>query len=129
MIHEAEESIYIQSPYFVPDESVREALIMASLSGIDVRIMIPDKPDHPFVHWVSLSYLCELLPAGVRGYLYGSGFIHAKTVVVDGRIASIGSANRDVVVRAELRRTPCFTPMRWPVCRRPVLDDLSYAVN
>ena len=96
MIHEAEESIYIQSPYFVPDESVREALIMASLSGIDVRIMIPDKPDHPFVHWVSLSYLCELLPAGVRGYLYGSGFIHAKTVVVDGRIASIGSANWDV---------------------------------
>jgi cardiolipin synthase len=58
--------------------------------------MIPDKPDHPFVHWVSLSYLCELLPAGVRGYLYGSGFIHAKTVVVDGRIASIGSANWDV---------------------------------
>ncbi len=96
MIHEAEESVYIQSPYFVPDESVRDALIMAALSGVDVRIMIPDKPDHPFVHWVSLSYLCELLPSGVKGYMYGSGFIHAKTAVVDGRIVSIGSANWDV---------------------------------
>lgn len=96
MIHEAEESVYIQSPYFVPDESVRDALTMAALAGIDVRIMIPDKPDHPFVHWVSLSYLCELLPSGVKGYMYGSGFIHAKTAVVDGRIVSIGSANWDV---------------------------------
>ena len=96
MIHEAEESVYIQSPYFVPDESVRDALNMAALSGIDVRIMIPDKPDHPFVHWVSLSYLCELLPSGVRGYMYGSGFIHAKTVVVDGQMTSIGSANWDI---------------------------------
>ena len=96
MIHEAEESVYIQSPYFVPDDSVMDALNMAALSGIDVRIMIPDKPDHPFVHWVSLSYLGELLPSGVRGYMYGSGFIHAKTVVVDGRITSIGSANWDI---------------------------------
>ena len=96
MIHEAEESIYIQSPYFVPDGSVRDALTMAALSGVDVRIMIPDKPDHPFVHWVSLSYLCELLPAGIKGYMYGDGFIHAKTAVVDGQIASIGSANWDV---------------------------------
>ena len=69
---------------------------MAALSGIDVRIMIPDKPDHPFVHWVSYSYLSELLESGVRGYMYGSGFIHAKTIVVDGRITSIGSANWDI---------------------------------
>jgi len=96
MIHEAEDSIYIQSPYFVPDESIIDALIMASLSGVDVRIMIPDKPDHPFVHWVSYSYLGELLPSGVRGFLYRGGFIHAKTVVVDGKITSIGSANWDI---------------------------------
>lgn len=96
MIHEAKDSIYIQSPYFVPDESVRDALSMAALSGIDVRIMISDKPDHPFVHWVSYSYLSELLESGVRGYMYGSGFIHAKTIVVDGRITSIGSANWDI---------------------------------
>ena len=77
MIHEAEESIYIQSPYFVPDESVREALIMASLSGIDVRIMIPDKPDHLRALGVAVIPL-RAAARGRRGYLYGSGFIHAR---------------------------------------------------
>jgi cardiolipin synthase len=76
--------VYIQSPYFVPDESVIDALRIAALSGIDVRIMIPNRPDHPFVYWASYSCIGELLDAGVKAYTFEDGFIHAKTVVVDG---------------------------------------------
>jgi cardiolipin synthase A/B len=96
MIYGAEESIYIQSPYFIPDMSTFDALRVASLSGVDVRLIIPNKPDHPFVHWASRSYAGELMDAGVRTYIYENGFIHSKMVVVDGSVATIGSANWDI---------------------------------
>jgi cardiolipin synthase len=96
MINSAKETIYIQTPYFVPDESVLDALRIAALSGVDVRIMIPNKPDHPFVYWASSSYIGELLTAGVKTYTYEPGFLHAKTIVIDGKIASVGTANIDV---------------------------------
>ncbi|AFH60082.1 cardiolipin synthase [Paenibacillus caseinilyticus] len=96
MISSASESIYIQTPYFVPDASILDALRIASLSGVKVNIMIPDKPDHPFVYWASLSHIGELLKTGATVYLYGNGFIHAKTLVVDGQAASVGTANIDV---------------------------------
>jgi Phosphatidylserine/phosphatidylglycerophosphate/cardiolipin synthases and related enzymes len=92
----AQQTIYIQSPYFIPDESVLDALRIAALSGVDVRIIIPVKPDHPFVYWSSYSYIGDLLEAGVRAYTYDHGFIHAKTIVVDGLAGSVGSANWDV---------------------------------
>ncbi|MDD1716899.1 MAG: cardiolipin synthase [Methanoregulaceae archaeon] len=96
LISLARESIYLQSPYFVPDESVSDALRIAALSGIDVRVMVPARPDHPFVKWTNCSYIGELLEAGVRTYRYEKGFIHSKTVVVDGIAASVGTANWDV---------------------------------
>ncbi|MCT2538229.1 cardiolipin synthase [Aquibacillus koreensis] len=96
MIMEAEEYVYIQTPYFIPDESLADALKIASLSGVDVRIMIPNKPDHPFVYWATYSYIGELLKAGASAYIYQNGFLHAKTIVVDGKIASVGTANIDV---------------------------------
>jgi len=92
----ATESVYIQTPYFIPDESILDALRMAALSGIDVRIMMPAKPDHWFVYWAGYSYAEQLIDAGVRVYTYDSGFIHAKTIVVDETAASVGSANWDV---------------------------------
>lgn len=95
LIMTATESVYIQTPYFIPDDSLMDALRIASLSGVDVRIMVPCKPDHPFVYWATLSFIGDLLDAGIRGYKYDNGFIHAKTIVVDGIAASVGSANFD----------------------------------
>lgn len=96
MILSAKEYVYIQTPYFIPDESLRDALRIAALSGVDVKIMIPNKPDHPFVYWATLSYVGDLLNAGAEVYIYQNGFLHAKTIVVDGKIASVGTANIDV---------------------------------
>lgn len=96
MINEAKESIYLQTPYFIPDDSLLEALKVAALSGIDIRIMIPNKPDHPFVFWASLSYMNELLQAGARCFTYEKGFLHAKTIVIDEKICSVGTANFDI---------------------------------
>ncbi|GIP63749.1 major cardiolipin synthase ClsA [Virgibacillus pantothenticus] len=96
MIMTAKEYVYIQTPYFIPDESLRDALRIASLSGVNVRIMIPNKPDHPFVYWATLSYIGDLLEAGAEVFIYQNGFLHAKTIVVDGKIASVGTANIDV---------------------------------
>jgi len=96
MMTEANQSIYIQTPYFVPDESMFVALRMAALAGLDVRIMIPAHPDHPFVYWAALSYLGDLLESGVRCYEYQNGFIHSKTIMIDSKVCSVGTANMDV---------------------------------
>ncbi len=96
MINLAEESIQIQTPYFIPDESIMEALKIAISSGVEVSLMIPNKPDHPFVYWATYSYAGELLRAGGRVYTYEQGFLHAKAIVVDEKIASVGTANFDM---------------------------------
>jgi len=96
MMSEANKSIYIQTPYFVPDESMFVALRMAALAGLDVRIMIPANPDHPFVYWAALSYLGDLLESGVRCYEYENGFLHNKVIMIDSKVCSVGTANMDV---------------------------------
>jgi len=96
MILSAKEYVYVQTPYFIPDDSLLDALRIAVLSGVDVRIMIPNKPDHPFVYWATFSNIGDMLNAGARIYIYQKGFLHAKTIVVDGNIASVGTANIDV---------------------------------
>ncbi|MFC3418415.1 cardiolipin synthase [Salinicoccus hispanicus] len=95
-IQEAKEYIYIQSPYFVPSSGMLASLRVAALSGIDVRIMIPNKPDHPFVYPVTFSFSAEMMKAGARIYIYDNGFLHAKTMVIDDNVSSIGTANVDV---------------------------------
>ncbi len=96
MINEADHSIYIQTPYFVPDDNILESLRIAALAGKDVRIMIPGKPDHPFVYGAAMSYLGELLQAGVKCYQYERGFVHSKLVIIDSIISTVGTANMDV---------------------------------
>jgi cardiolipin synthase A/B len=95
MITSATKNIFIQTPYFVPDQSILESLKMASQSGVDVRIMIPCMPDHMFVYWATYSFIGEMLKDGVRVYIYENGFLHAKTIAVDGEVCSVGSANFD----------------------------------
>lgn len=96
MISMAKESVYIQSPYFIPDEALMETIKIASLSGIDVKLMIPNKPDHPFIYRATLSYAEDMINSGVEVYIYDGGFIHAKTIVIDGEILSVGTANFDI---------------------------------
>ncbi len=96
LIHKARKSIYIQTPYFIPDESVLSALEIAVRSGIDVNIMIPCKPDHPFVYWATYSYVGDLVMAGAKCYTYDNGFLHSKGIVVDEKVLCYGTANMDI---------------------------------
>ncbi|MFD2117518.1 cardiolipin synthase [Paenibacillus yanchengensis] len=96
LIYSARETIAFQTPYFIPDESFMTALRIAAKCGVDVKIMLPNKPDHFFVYWASNSYLGALLDVGIKVYLYENGFLHAKTLVVDGKVASVGTANLDI---------------------------------
>ena len=96
LIEDSKESIFIQTPYFVPDETILEALKVAALSGIDVRIIFPCKPDHPFVYWATYSYIGDMIRAGAKCYTYDNGFIHTKGLISDGKVMSYGTANMDV---------------------------------
>ena len=96
MIASARRSINIQTPYFIPDKSIMDLLRIAALSGVEVRIMVPRRKDQVLVHWASASYLGELLYDGVKVYYYEDGFLHSKTITVDGKMVSIGSANWDI---------------------------------
>ncbi len=96
MISSAQKYIYIQTPYMVLDESILMALKTASLSGIDIKIMLPEKPDHRLVYYGSRSYYSELISCGVKIYEYTKGFIHSKMILVDDQIVSIGTANMDL---------------------------------
>ena len=96
LIHKAKKSIYIQTPYFIPDESIYNALMIAARSGVDVNIMIPCKPDHPFVYWATYSYVGEMILEGAKCYTYNNGFLHSKGIVVDEMVLSYGTANMDI---------------------------------
>ncbi|MGB2992773.1 MAG: cardiolipin synthase [Paenisporosarcina sp.] len=96
LITMAKKYIYIQTPYFIPDASFMDSLRIACLSGIDVRIMIPNKPDHMFVYWATYSYVGNLIKAGARVYIYDNGFLHTKMIVVDDEASTVGTANIDV---------------------------------
>lgn len=96
LIHKAEKSIYIQTPYFIPDEAILNALMIAVKSGVEVNIMIPCMPDHPFVYWATYSYVGDMVMAGANCYTYDDGFLHSKGIVVDGKVFCYGTANMDI---------------------------------
>lgn len=96
LISSAEKNIYIHSPYFIPDSSIVMALKTAALSGIDVRIILTGHLDKRVPYWAALTYLKDLLNAGVRFFYYTGGFMHAKTIAVDSHTCSIGTANMDI---------------------------------
>lgn len=96
MIQKAKKYLYIQSPYLIIDNSISDSLKLAAASGVYVKIMIPGKGDHPFVYWANLVYAGDLIKEGIRVFHYDkNAFLHAKTVVIDDEVCSIGTANMD----------------------------------
>ncbi len=95
IISRATDYIYITTPYLIPDNELITALSLAAKSGVDVRIITPAIPDKWYVHMVTRSFYPELVNNGVKIYEYTPGFIHSKTVVVDGKCAVVGSVNLD----------------------------------
>ena len=94
-INSASKRIWIASPYFVPDRPVITALQLAGLRGVNVRILIPDKPDHLSVYLAAFSYLDESSSTGVEFYRYQDGFLHQKVMLIDDSVATVGTANFD----------------------------------
>ncbi|MGD8953272.1 MAG: cardiolipin synthase [Desulfobacterales bacterium] len=94
-INSALERIWIASPYFVPDQQIIGALKLAALRGVDVRILLPDKPDHRTVYLASYSFYPNTLPVGIKLYRYKPGFLHQKVFLVDSACAAVGTANLD----------------------------------
>ena len=94
-ISAATRRVWIVSPYFVPDREIVSALQLAVLRGVDVRVMLPRKPDHKMVYLASFSYLSDLDSLGVKFYRYNDGFLHQKVILVDDVMASVGTANCD----------------------------------
>ncbi len=97
MIVNAQSHVYIQSPYFVLDAGIADALKAAALSGIDVRVMLSARASGDRLpEWAGNTYIIDVVEAGVRVFLYQKGYLHAKTISIDSRICSIGSANIDI---------------------------------
>ena len=94
-LNSAKQRIWIASPYFVPDEALLMALQLAGLRGVDVRILIPDKPDHLLVYLAEFSYFGEACRTGVQFYRYTNGFLHQKVMLIDDQVATVGTANFD----------------------------------
>jgi cardiolipin synthase A/B len=95
-ISSAEKRLRVQSPYFVPDEAIQEALVAEALAGVDVQLMITGVPDKKVPWWAAFTYVDDLVGAGARVFHYRAGFFHAKTMTVDGAIAIIGTTNFDI---------------------------------
>ena len=95
-ISSARQYVYLSTPYFLPNESILTALKTAALSGVDVRVLLPEKNDSWIVGHSSRSYLREVLEAGVGIYLFKKGFTHSKLMIVDDVFCSVGTANMDI---------------------------------
>jgi cardiolipin synthase len=95
VIQNTKRYLYLQTPYFMPSEVVMQALRTAALSGVDIRIMIPEKPDSKILRWGNDSYIEDALRAGIRIYMYKNGFLHSKCAVADDDWCTVGSSNMD----------------------------------
>ncbi|MBQ4820929.1 cardiolipin synthase [Aquimarina sp. MMG016] len=96
IISEAKKYVYITNPYIIPGESILDALKIAAMSGVDVRLLLSEKSDNIIVRWCVRSYFERLLQAGVKICLFPEGFMHSKTIVADNTISSVGTTNLDI---------------------------------
>lgn len=128
-INLAKSEILVTSPYFIPYESLFNALIIASLSGIKVKLLVPGISDSVLVNAAARSYYSDLMKAGVEIYLYKKGFMHAKTVVTDEKIAMVGTANMDIRsfdLNFEVNAIVYDSEIAQEL-KRSFIDDLTYA--
>lgn len=95
ILNQAQDYVYINTPYLIVDDSMVSALSLAAKRGVDVRIITPHKWDKWIIHMTTRSYYRELIKAGVKVYEYTNGFMHAKTFVSDDRTATVGTTNLD----------------------------------
>ena len=95
MIESAKESLYISTPYFIPTDNLKSAILRAGYRGVDIRILLPGIPDKKPVYKMALRYVNSLVKAGIKVYRYNEGFNHAKMIVVDKKIAFVGTINMD----------------------------------
>ncbi|MEO6014494.1 MAG: cardiolipin synthase [Devosia sp.] len=95
VIGQSQKRLWIVSPYFVPDVSMETALFAAAMRGVDVRILIPEKPDHRIVWLASIAYAFRMVRHGIDVYRYPGGFLHQKVILVDDKIAGVGTVNFD----------------------------------
>lgn len=95
LINAARDRLWITTPYFVPNESILTALKLAALRGVDLRILLPDRPDHLLVFLASFSYAAEMINSGVKVYRYRAGFLHEKVLLLDDQMAGVGTINLD----------------------------------
>lgn len=94
-INSARERLWISSPYFVPDEGVLGALKLAALRGVDVRVLIPERPDNILTYFAAYALVAPLLEAGVQIRRYQEGFLHGKTMLIDDVASAVGTVNLD----------------------------------
>ncbi|MBB3189164.1 cardiolipin synthase [Halomonas cerina] len=137
-IHSARERLWVTSPYFVPDRSVQDALRLAAMRGVDVRIMMPERPDHLLVFLSAFSFLPDMLRAGVKVYRYQPGFLHQKVILIDDDAASVGTVNLDnrsfrlnfeitavVPDRAFAAQVHAMLERDFAACRQVSLEELT----
>ena len=94
-IERAVHHIYVNTPYFVPDQQILNALLDAARRGVDVRVILPKESNHIVADWVSRGFYNEMLDAGITILLYRPSMIHAKTTTIDGQWSTVGTANID----------------------------------
>lgn len=94
-ISQAEKTIHICTPYFIPPDPLVSALVIAAAQGVEVELILPARSDSFIVQHASFSYLKPLLERGVKVYLYKKGFLHSKTITIDGSLAFVGTVNMD----------------------------------
>lgn len=138
VIHSAKQRLWVTSPYFVPDQGVQDALRLAAMRGVDVRVMIPERPDHLLVFLSAFTFLPDMLRAGVKIYRYLPGFLHQKVMLVDNEAATVGTVNLDNRSFRLNFEITAFIPSRdfatsvevmlekdFAHCRRVTIDEIN----